>query len=237
MIVEGDPPPRTFKLSVIVPMLNEEGAIVATLEAIRRGAPSAEVIVVDGGSSDRSCEAARPLCDLLLASPPGRARQMNLGARRASGDVLAFVHADTIAPAAFYDDIRAALGDARVVGGRFDIALDDPSLACRLIGAMISIRSRLSRTSSGDQAIFARRAIFEQLGGYRDIELCEDLDFAWRLKRAGRIACMRSRVITSARRWRNRGLVRTVVLMWAIRALFLMGVSPRRLSKLYGAVR
>ena len=236
-MAQGDSAAQRFKLSVIVPMLNEQGAIVGTLEAIRRGAPNAEVIVVDGGSTDGSCEAARPLCDLLLASPRGRACQMNLGARRASGDVLAFVHADTVVPPAFCAEIGASLADPRVVGGRFDITLDDPGLAYRLIGAMISLRSRLSRTGTGDQAIFARHAIFERLGGYREIELCEDLDFARRLKRAGRVACIRSRVITSARRWRRRGLIRTVVLMWTTRALFLLGVSPRRLSKFYGAVR
>lgn len=226
-----------MKLSVVVPMLNEESAIVATLRAIRAGAPDAEIVVVDGASADRSVERARALCDILLHAPRGRPRQMNAGADAASGDVLAFVHADTLVPAAFGADIAAAMADSRVVGGRFDVALDDPHPLCVLIGNLISLRSRLSRTATGDQAIFVRREVFRALGGFPDFPICEDLDFARRMKRAGRVACLRSRVITSARRWRRRGILRTVLTMWTIRALYLAGVSPSRLSRIYADMR
>lgn len=218
-------------------MLNEEGAIAATLRALRSAAPNAEIVVVDGGSDDRGVEHARPLCDLVIDAPRGRARQMNAGAGRASGDVLAFVHADTLVPASFQADIRAAMAEPDVVGGRFDVALDDPHPLCVLIGKLISLRSRISRTATGDQAIFVRREVFEALGGFADIPICEDLDFARRMKRAGRIACLESRVVTSARRWRKRGILRTVLTMWTIRALYLAGVSPSRLSRLYANVR
>lgn len=221
------------KLSVIVPMLNEERAIARTLDAIAAGAPAAEVIVVDGGSSDRSREEAGSRCARLLIAPRGLARQMNAGAAIATGDALVFVHADTTVPPSFAADIAAALDDPAVVGGRFDLRLDDSAPILRLIGWLISVRSRLSRTGTGDQAIFGRRAVFNRLGGYRDLAVCEDLDLARRLKRAGRVACLRSRVTTSARRWREGGVLATTTRMWFIRAAFLLGVSPARLAHLY----
>jgi len=224
-------------LSVIVPMLNEERDIARTLDAIAAAAPGAEVvvevIVVDGGSSDRSRDEARPRCARLLVAPRGLARQMNAGATTAKGDALVFVHADTIVPPSFAGDIAAALADRGVVGGRFDLRLDDDVPLLRLIGWLISARSRLSRTGTGDQAIFVRREVFERLGGYRDLELCEDLDLARRLKRVGRVACLRSRVTTSARRWRERGVLATTMRMWFIRIAFLLGVPPARLAHLY----
>ena len=225
------------KLSIIVPMLNEADAISRTLIALRRGAPDAEIVVVDGGSADPSVRLAESLCDRVFAVSRGRARQMNAGAKLTRGDALAFVHADTIVPASFGADIAGALSDPAVVGGRFDVELDSSALPYRIIGAMISIRSRLSRTGTGDQAIFVRRDVFERLGGFPELDLCEDLEFARRLKRAGRIACLRSRVITSARRWNRDGLARTVIRMWMIRAMYLMGVSPARLKRMYADTR
>ena len=229
------------RLSVIVPMLNEERTIARTLDAIAAGASSAavtvevivEVVVVDGGSSDRSRDKARPRCATLLVAPRGLARQMNAGAAATKGDTLIFVHADTLVPPSFAADITAALADPAVVGGRFDLRLDDDAPLLRLIGWLISARSRLSRTGTGDQAIFVRREVFERLGGYRDIAVCEDLDLARRLKRAGRVACLRSRVTTSARRWRQGGVLATTMRMWFVRAAFLLGVSPARLAHLY----
>ena len=225
------------RLSVIVPILNEEHAIAAALVAIRHGAPDSEVIVVDGGSSDHSIDIAKPLADRVINGPRGRARQMNAGAAIASGEAFAFVHADSVVPPDFAPAIIEALADPRVVGGRFDVRLDDPRLSYRLIGALINLRSRISLTGTGDQAIFVRREVFERLGGFPDIELCEDLDFARKLKRAGNIACLRSRVTTSARRWHNEGLVRTVLRMWTIRLLYLAGVSPARLKRMYSDTR
>jgi len=224
-------------LSVIVPMLNEERAIAATLRAVRAGAPAAEIIVVDGGSTDHSRELARPHCDVMIGAPRGRARQMNAGAAAAHGDALVFVHADTVVPPSFARDIETALADPAVVGGRFDLALDDPALACRLLGRLISLRSRLMRSATGDQSIFVRRGIFEQLGGFADLELCEDVDFARRLRRVGRVACLRSRVVTSARRWRKDGLILTVIRMWVIKSLFLAGVPSRWLKRQYADTR
>ena len=218
-------------------MLNEAASIARSLEAIRIGASDAQIIVVDGGSIDASIEAARPHCDLVIGASRGRALQMNAGAARASGDTLVFVHADTMVPTTFARDIEAALANPEVVGGRFDVRLDDPHPMCRLIGAMIGLRSRISRTGTGDQAIFVRKRIFDALGGFPDLPICEDLDFARRLKRVGRIACLRSKVVTSARRWRKSGIMRTILRMWTIRLLYLAGVSPMRLARMYADVR
>jgi rSAM/selenodomain-associated transferase 2 len=225
------------QLSAIVPMLNESPNIGGTLNALRRGAPNAEIIVVDGGSSDASVAIAQPLCDALISAPRGRARQMNAGARASHGDALVFVHADTLVPRTFARDIAAALSDPAVVGGRFDVRLDESGLPYRIIGAMISIRSRISRTGTGDQAIFVRRDVFESLGGFPELDLCEDLEFSRRLKRAGRVACLRTRVTTSARRWGRDGVARTVVKMWIIRAMYLMGVRPALLKRMYSDTR
>ena len=222
-----------MKLSVVVPMLNEERAIATTLQTLRAGAPNAEIIVVDGGSSDRSVAIAQPLCDKLITSSRGRAHQMNIGAAAAHGDALVFVHADTRVPTNFAAAIAHALGDTAVVGGRFDIELDDPALGYRMVGTMISLRSRLMRSATGDQAIFVRREIFARLGGFAEIPLCEDVDFARRLRRVGRIACLHDRVITSARRWQRDGLLRTILRMWVIKSLFLLGVSPDWLHRHY----
>jgi len=224
-------------LSIIVPMLDEAEVIARTLGALRRGAPDAEIIVVDGGSEDSSVAIAEPLCDVLVAESRGRARQMNAGAKLAHTNTFAFVHADTLVPVSFGADIADALLDPAIVGGRFDVELDSSALPYRIIGAMISLRSRLSRVGTGDQAIFVRREVFEHLGGFPELDLCEDLEFSRRLKRAGRVACLRSRVITSARRWSRDGLARTVLRMWMIRAMYLAGVSPARLKRMYADTR
>jgi rSAM/selenodomain-associated transferase 2 len=224
-------------LSAIVPMLNEAATIASTLDALRRGAPGAEIVVVDGGSIDASVTIAQPLCDTLISAPRGRARQMNAGTRASHGDALVFVHADTIVPATFAADIASALSDPAIVGGRFDVKLDSSAVPYRIIGAMISLRSRISRTGTGDQAIFVRRDVFDRLGGFPELELCEDLEFSRRLKRAGRIACLRTRVTTSARRWNRDGVARTVLRMWMIRAMYLLGVPPARLKRMYSDTR
>jgi rSAM/selenodomain-associated transferase 2 len=218
-------------------MLNEEHAIAATLEAIRAGAPAGEIVVVDGGSSDRSVEIARTRCDRLVEGLRGRARQMNAGAIAATGEVIAFVHADTVVPSTFAHDIEVALGDTRVAGGRFDLVLDEPGPLFDLVATMINIRSRVMRSATGDQAIFIRREVFEQLGGYAEIDLCEDVDFVCRMRRVGRIACLRSQVITSARRWQRAGIIRTILRMWLIKTLFLAGVSPAWLKRHYADTR
>lgn len=225
-----------MRLSVIIPTLNEEPSIAATIAAARR-ATDCEVIVADGGSSDATVELARLHVERLIEVPRGRARQMNAGARAASGDVLLFLHADTILPDAYESAIAAAMADPSVVGGRFDVRLMPSSPLLWLTGELINLRSRLSKISTGDQAIFVRRSVFEKIGGYEEIPLMEDVAFTRALKRQGCVASLRQRVVTSSRRWQRDGIIRTIALMWTLRVLYFFGVSPARLRRVYTDTR
>jgi len=223
-------------LSVIVPTLDEAEALPAALAAARQPGVT-EIIVVDGGSRDGTLALARTLADRVLETARGRARQMNAGAAVARGDVLLFLHADTRLPAGYAQAVARALADPRVVGGRFDVRLDATGLAYRVVGRLISVRSRVTRVATGDQAIFIRRAVFARLGGYPAVPLMEDVALSRALKRAGRVACLGETVVTSARRWQRHGVARTVLLMWALRAAYYAGVSPARLARIYRDAR
>jgi rSAM/selenodomain-associated transferase 2 len=225
-----------MQISVIVPVLNEEKSIAVTLEALLALAPY-EIIIVDGGSSDRTRELAARFQVKVISSERGRARQMNRGARAASGDVLLFLHADTRLPTSALNDISAALSDARYLGGRFDVELDGEHWVLPLVGRMISYRSRISKVGTGDQGIFVRREVFERMQGFQDIALMEDIAFCRTLKRMGEVACLRSRVVTSARRWEVDGVWRTIVRMWTLKLLYFAGVSPARLKQFYADTR
>ena len=170
-----------MNISVIVPVLNEEKSIAATLDALQALAPH-EIIIADGGSSDRTAEIVARFQVKLVASQRGRARQLNRGARQASGDVLLFLHADCRLPTSALNDIGAALSDARFLGGRFDVELDGKHWLLPLVGRMISYRSRVSKVGTGDQGIFVRREVFERMQGFQDIPLMEDIAFAARLR-------------------------------------------------------
>ena len=231
-------------ISVVMPTLNEERVLPVTLP---RAAATLvdEVIVVDGGSHDRTTEIVTDCCTsyrslpriTLLTAPAGRARQMNAGAAVAQGEVLLFLHADTRLPGDARQAIEQALEDPMCVGGRFDVRFEQDSGLGRLVARLMNLRSRWTGIATGDQAVFVRRRVFEELGGFSDIPIMEDVEFTSRLKRAGQVAALRSQVVTSYRRWSTRGAGRTIVLMWALRFLYWLGVSPQKLSHLYGIVR
>jgi len=221
-----------MRISVIIPALNEEKSIAATVAALRPLRID-ELFIVDGGSTDRTIEICNRLEINVLSSTRGRSAQMNLGARQATGDVLLFLHADTRLPPSALDDIRAAMNDRRCLGGRFDVELDGDHWMLQVIGAMISLRSRVTKISTGDQAIFVRRDIFEVIGGFPDIPLMEDIAFSRALRRMGKVACLHSRVMSSARRWETEGIWRTILKMWTLKSLYLLGVSPLRLKRYY----
>jgi rSAM/selenodomain-associated transferase 2 len=222
------------RLSVVIPALNEAANLARLLPDLLAREPGADVVVVDGGSDDGSRDVvARCAGVRLIAGPRGRARQMNAGARAATGEVLLFLHADTRLPDGAGAAIATALADPAVVGGRFDVRLDSPRPLLGVVGWMMNQRSRVSGISTGDQAIFVRRAVFEAMGGYADIPLMEDVEFTRRLKRRGPLAALRLRVTTSARKWEQQGAVRTIVLMWTLRLLYALGVSPARLHRWY----
>src|SRR3989449_5676405 len=182
-------------ISVIIPTLNEAQNIRATLDRLHHPAFS-EILAAEGGSRDGTVAQAAPVAKVLTA-PTGRARQMNVAAAAASGDALLFLHADTLLPPTAADDITAALADPRVVGGHFAARIAPDRGLLWLVGRMMSWRARLTGIATGDQAIFARRKVFEQLGGFPDIPLMEDIAFSRRLKRAGRVAALRSEEHTS----------------------------------------
>jgi rSAM/selenodomain-associated transferase 2 len=196
--------------------------------------PGAEIVLVDGGSTDATAAvAARFPRVRLLASSRGRARQMNAGARAARGDVLLFLHADTLLPDGALAAVEAAARDPGVVAGRFDVRFDNPRLLFRMVAWFMNHRSRWSGISTGDQAIFVCREPFEALGGYPDMPLMEDVELCRRLKRRGQMAPLRMVVTTSARKWEREGAVRTILLMWALRFLYMVGVPPVRLHSWY----
>ena len=223
-----------MKLSIIIPTLNEALHLRNTLKPLRalqtRGH---EVIVVDGGSSDHTSAIARELADKVVDCARGRAHQMNAGAAVASGDVLLFLHADTQLPEQADRLIAGALLDQKIAWGRFDVRLSGKHFLLRIIESLMNFRSRISGIATGDQAIFVRRALFVQLGGYPEIPLMEDIALCKLLKRAARPANLSTRVVTSSRRWEQRGIIRTVVLMWRMRLAYALGASPQRLAKLY----
>jgi rSAM/selenodomain-associated transferase 2 len=224
----------TPRLTVVVPTLNEAGRIVACLQRLRTLRKSgAEVIVADGGSTDTTAVLAKPWADRVLIGPRGRAKQMNHGASAASGDVLLFLHADTSLPT----DARAALGtaltDAQVSWGRFDVQIDGASPLLKLVAALMNLRSRWSGIATGDQAMFVRRDAFERVGGFPDQPLMEDVELSKRLRRLSPPACLRQRVTTSGRRWETHGVLRTIVLMWMLRALYWIGLPAERLARMY----
>lgn len=230
--------------SIIIPTLNEASVIQTTLRCtVRLGFE--DILVVDGGSSDDTMalvEAA--IAHLghspslrLLSSKAGRATQLNAGAAASTADVLLFLHADSRLPEGARRLLEQALDDPTVVGGRFDVRFDRPSVIGRIISTLMNLRSRISRISTGDQAMFVRRSVFERLGGFSDIPIMEDIDLSIRLKRAGATAAIREPVTTSFRRWEQQGPMRTILLMWSLRFLYWIGVRPHRLTRWYAAVR
>ena len=235
-----------LQTSVIIPTLNEERTIMATLgHTVALGFD--ELIVVDGGSLDQTpvlvesyrrrtqSPAQSPV--RLMTAPCGRARQMNEGAKASRGEILLFLHADTQLPDDANTMIQTTLANQGIVGGRFDVRFDRPSMWGSIISRMMNWRSRLSGISTGDQALFVRRHIFEQIGGFADMPLMEDVDFSRRLKRTGTTAALTATVTTSFRRWEQQGPLRTILLMWALRFLYWVGVQPHTLSRWYGLVR
>lgn len=220
-------------LSIVMPALNEAAGIADILQALqplrRRGV---ELVLADGGSSDGTAQLAAPLADGVIHAARGRAAQMNAGAAEARGEVLLFLHADTRLPAqADAAVLHAIAGGA--CWGRFDVRIDGRPWMLRVVAALMNRRSRWSGIATGDQAIFVTRAAFVRIGGFPLQPLMEDVELSRRLKRLGRPVCLRERVVTSGRRWEQRGVWRTIVLMWRLRWRYWRGEPAASLAEAY----
>jgi len=222
------------RLSIVIPALDEAAGIGATLAALAPlRAAGHELIVVDGGSRDGTPVAAQPLADRVLVAARGRAVQMNAGAGAASGDVLVFLHADTRLPAGADRAVLDGLAASGTSWGRFDVRIEGRSPLLALVAWLMNRRSRLTGIATGDQAMFVTRAAFAAVGGFPALALMEDIALSKRLKRVSPPLCLRTRIVTSGRRWESRGVVRTIVLMWWLRLRYFLGASPEHLRRIY----
>jgi rSAM/selenodomain-associated transferase 2 len=223
----------TPPLSIIVPVLDEAGGIETTLRALAPlRARGAELIVCDGGSRDDTVALAQPLADQVLQAPRGRARQMNFGAAAARSPLLLFLHADTQLPPSADRLVQQAIAGG-AAWGRFDVRISGRPLMLRVVAALMNRRSRWTGIATGDQAIFATRQAFDQVGGFPDQPLMEDVEICRRLRRLGPPACLRERVTTSGRRWETRGVWRTIFLMWRLRWRYWRGAPAEALAEAY----
>lgn len=220
-------------ISVVVPALNEEGCVGEAIRSARSAGPEVEILVVDGGSCDGTRAAAAAAGATVIDSARGRGLQLDAGARRASGDWLLFLHADTRLEAGWAAALRAL--PEPVVGGAFRFAIDSPRAGYRWIEAGVALRCRLFRLPFGDQGIFVRRGSYAATGGFPPIPLMEDVAFVKRLAREGRLAFPLVRAYTSPRRWERSGLLATTCRNWFLLGLYAAGLPPKRLAKMYYA--
>jgi len=227
------------RISVIIPALDEEASIDRAIRSCRDAGPC-EVIVVDGGSRDRTVETASGRADAVIAAPRGRAAQMNAGAGAAVGEILLFLHADTLLPMGSVPAVLGVLQDPAAIGGAFRVRLAASRSAgwyvratLRITGRMIGARAAVSRSYTGDQAIFVRAEAFRAVGGYPEIPLMEDVELSRRMRRAGKTVLLPLRVETSGRRWESWGPLRTVLFMWRLRIGHFLGRTPSRSAEAY----
>ena len=225
-----------MRLSAIVIARNEAASIGTTLQ--RLSAPGVELLVVDGASTDRTCEIAARYAR-VIASPPGRGRQLRVGARAARPDsnTFLFVHADTHLPSGYTDAIASCLADTTVLGGAFRRRFRSADRVLDGLAWIDNLRARLTRIYLGDQSLFVRRSAYADIGGFPDLSLFEDVAFSRALRRAGRTCLLSLNVRTSARRFQARGSTRTFARMLVLWALYWGGADPARLARRYGPGR
>jgi hypothetical protein len=222
-------------LSVVIPTLDEAEDIAALVDRVRRGI-GVEVVVADGGSTDGTPRIAAAHGARVVACARGRAAQLNAGAGAASGSLLLFLHADTRLPEGFEALIRETLSEPSVAGGAFAFMTDSPLRSLRVVASLANVRSARLGIVYGDQGIFARRAAFEAAGGFPDQPILEDWEFVRRLKRRGGFLLRREPAVTSARRWRAHGVVRTTLANVLTAAGYLVGAPPDALARRYQAL-
>ncbi|AFY75997.1 glycosyl transferase [Pleurocapsa sp. PCC 7327] len=222
------------RISIIIPVLNEAAIIQETLSRFQNSS-DIEIIIVDGGSQDRTVELARELGVKVIVSPQfGRANQMNLGAAAATGNILLFLHADTHLPTGYSEIIQETLSRPQTVAGAFELAIDSQEKSLRLVERVVNLRSRFCSLPYGDQAIFLKASIFREIGGFPDLPIMEDFEFIQCLKKRGKITIAPAKVITSSRRWQKLGIFKTTLINQLIILGYYLGISPKKLARLYG---
>lgn len=221
------------KISIIIPVLNEAESIQDFLQTLQplRG-QGHEVVLVDGGSQDKTCELALPYVDRMMTATRGRASQQILGAKMATGQVFLFLHADTLLPQNAAQIILHTLYQG-YFWGRFNVRLSGRHWFLRIIEQMMNWRSCMTGIATGDQAIFVAKILYNDAGGIPDLALMEDIEFSKQLKRFCKPACVKANVITSSKRWQKNGIFRTVLFMWSLRLQYFWGVKPEVLVKKY----
>ncbi|MDH5408079.1 MAG: TIGR04283 family arsenosugar biosynthesis glycosyltransferase [Gammaproteobacteria bacterium] len=223
-----------MKLSFIIPVLNEASNIQKILlPLLYYREQGHEVILVDGGSTDNTIDRAENMVDKVIRTQKGRSTQMNAGAQKANGDVFVFLHADTWLPDQAAEIITHAMNKSPKVWGRFDIKFTGSHWIYRIISTMMNFRSALSGIATGDQCIFVQQSVFEKIGGYADIPLMEDVNISKQLKAFSRPVRVKFPAVTSSRRWEQNGVLRTILLMWYLRASYFFGVSASKLVGKY----
>ncbi|MBI1822858.1 MAG: TIGR04283 family arsenosugar biosynthesis glycosyltransferase [Nitrospirae bacterium] len=225
-----------MKISVIVPTINEEKVLRGTLNRLKKSM-DLDLIVVDGGSQDETVAIAKEYTRKVFVTPPGRARQMNEGARHAEGEILLFLHADSTIATGGIGKIVPAITSLHAVGGAFQLAFDSRNILMRIVAGLANFRSRFTRIPYGDQGIFITRALFQKLEGFPDLPILEDVAFATRMKKEGRIAILRDKITTSSRRWKKEGIFYTTLRNRLFMIGYQLGVSPRRLASCYRNIR
>lgn len=220
-------------ISIIIPARNEEACIGNTLAFLMEHASHAEVLVAEGGSTDRTVEVARLWTEVVHGNDCTRAGLMNAGAAKAKGDVFLFLHADSFPPADFVEQIRVCLEDERIVGGAFDHDFIEPVFGLKVVSIIDRVRFRITRNYYGDQGIFVRREIFEKMGGFPERTILEDLEFSRRLKQFGRTALIRKPVRTSGRRFLKGGIARTFIWMVGLLLLYTLRLNTEPYSEAY----
>ena len=230
-IVEGEEADLSL-VSVVIPALNEAGGIGASLKSVKSESPH-EIIVVDGGSGDTTGEIAQKAGALLVQSQPGRARQMNAGAALATGNVLLFLHADTLLCEGWARVVNESLGLKGVAAGAFRFEIDEGFRGKVILEWITNIRSQWLQFPYGDQGLFLKRSLFEELGGFADLPIMDDYDLVRRLRRIGRVITVSEPARTSGRRWKRLGLVRSTLINRLVIVGYRLGVPPHKLAKLY----
>jgi rSAM/selenodomain-associated transferase 2 len=225
-----------MKISVIIPTLNEALILEKTITEVSRHSPH-EIIIADGGSEDKTLEIAEKFGLAVVVNSPGRAVQMNTGAQSATGDVLLFLHADSRVDEKSYQKMVAVMDRENKVGGAFSLEIESDKPSLKIISAFATLRARHLNLVYGDQAIFVRTSVFHEIGGFPLVPICEDLDFYRRLMAQGPTVVLEEKTFTSARRWVTEGIIFNSLRNSVITTLFLLGFSPRILSKWYQAVR